>query len=131
MLKNGQQIGHYKILSAIGAGGMGEVFLAEDTQLKRKVALKILSTAFNQDKERLHRFEQEACDASALNHPNILTIHEFSSERGVSFIATEFIKGETLRERMRQEALSLGEALDLAILIAAALNVAHEAGIVH
>lgn len=131
MLKNGQQIGHYKILSAIGAGGMGEVFLAEDTQLKRKVALKILSTAFNQDKERLHRFEQEACAASALNHPNILTIHEFSSERGVSFIATEFIKGETLRERMRQEALSLGEALDVAIQIAAALNVAHEAGIVH
>lgn len=131
MLKNGQQIGHYKILSAIGAGGMGEVFLAEDTQLRRKVALKILPANIASEKERLHRFEQEAYAASALNHPNILTIHEFGAAEGTHFLATEYVDGETLREKLKSEELSLTDALNIAEQIAFALSAAHSAGIVH
>jgi len=131
MLSVDQQIGRYKIISPLGAGGMGEVFLAEDTQLKRKVALKILSATFAQDKKRLHRFEQEAFAASALNHPNILTVYEFDAENSVQFIATELVKGKTLRDKLDSEPLALREALEITLQIAAALQAAHEAGIVH
>jgi serine/threonine protein kinase len=131
MLENGQQIGHYKILSAIGAGGMGEVFLAEDTRLRRKVALKILPENIASDKERLHRFEQEAYAASALNHPNILTIHEFGAAEGMHFLASEYVDGETLREKLKSDELSLTDALNIAEQIAFALSAAHSAGIVH
>ncbi|CAN5210372.1 hypothetical protein BH10ACI1_BH10ACI1_15250 [soil metagenome] len=127
----GQIIGHYKTLKKIGAGGMGEVFLAEDMRLKRKIALKILPSMFGEDKERLRRFEQEARAASALNHPNILTVHDFGTEDRTIFIASEFVKGETLRERLDGEAMNLGEVLDIALQIAAALVAAHESGIVH
>src|SRR5215213_5079803 len=127
----GQIVGHYKICEKIGAGGMGEVFLAEDARLKRKIALKILPALPGQDKERLRRFKQEACAASALNHPNILTVHEFGAEDGTIYIASEFVKGETLRERLGSKAFDLHEALDIALQIAAALNAAHESGIVH
>jgi serine/threonine protein kinase len=97
MLQSAKQIGRYKILSPIGAGGMGEVFLAEDTSLARRVALKILPVDVAQDPERLRRFVQEAKVASALNHPNIITIHEIGETEETYFIVTEYIEGETLR----------------------------------
>ncbi len=96
MLTIGEKFSHYKIISALGAGGMGEVYLAEDTRLHRKVAFKILHKNIAADKERLQRFKQEARAASSLNHPNILTIYEFGFEREIHFLATEFIEGETL-----------------------------------
>ncbi len=93
-------ISHYRILERLGAGGMGEVYLAEDTKLGRKVAVKILGDDYTTNRDRLNRFEQEACAASALNHPNILTIHEVGVDDGRHFIATEYIDGKTLRARM-------------------------------
>src|SRR5438477_550023 len=130
-LRTGQQLGHYQILSRLGAGGMGEVYLAQDTRLGRKVALKILPTRFTQDAERLRRFEQEARAASALNHPNILTIHEIGQVDATHYIVTEFIDGQPLRQRMNSAKLMLSEALDVAVQVASALAAAHEAGIVH
>jgi serine/threonine protein kinase len=127
----GQQIGHYRVLSLLGAGGMGEVYLAEDTKLRRKIALKVLPAAIAQDQDRLRRFEQEAFAASALNHPNILTIFEFGVAGEAHFLASEFVQGETLRDRMQRAALSLAEALDIAIQIASALQAAHAANIIH
>ena len=130
-LKAGQTIGHYEILSTIGRGGMGEVYLAQDARLGRKVALKFLPNAFTQDRERLRRFEQEARAASALNHPNILTIHEIGKVNDQRFIATEFVDGETLREKMIDGPLKIADALKIAEQIASALAQAHEAGIIH
>jgi serine/threonine protein kinase/Tfp pilus assembly protein PilF len=125
-------ISHYRILNKLGAGGMGEVWLAEDTRLSRKVALKVLPAALIDNKERLQRFEQEACAASALNHPNILTIHEFGrSEDGTNFIVMEFVEGVTLTERKANGRTSVGEVLDVAVQVASALSAAHEAGIIH
>lgn len=131
MPRNGTQIGHYKILSAIGAGGMGEVFLAEDSRLNRKVALKVLPEIVAADFERLRRFEQEARAASALNHPNILTVFEFGFESGTHFLATELIEGETLRETIKGGELQLTDTLKIAEQVAFALSAAHTAGIVH
>ena len=128
--KPSQTIGHYSILSLIGEGGMGKVYLAEDTKLHRKVALKFLSRNFTDDNERLRRFEQEARAASALNHPNILTIHEIGEAAGCRFIATEFIEGQTLRGRL-PSVLDLDDALDIAIQVASALVAAHRVNIVH
>jgi serine/threonine-protein kinase len=130
-LAAGQTLGHYRILSQLGKGGMGEVYLAEDVRLDRKVALKILPTDVAANQERMRRFIQEAKAASALNHPNIVTIHEIDHANSIYFIATEFIEGETLRERMRRESLKLGEVLDVASQISSALAAAHDAGIVH
>jgi len=130
-LVEGQPIGHYQVLSFLGAGGMGEVYLAEDTKLRRKIALKLLPGEFTRHQERLRRFQQEAQAASALNHPNILTIHELGEVDGRQFIATEFVEGETLRERLKRSLLTLAEALDIAIQIASALATAHKAGIIH
>src|SRR5438093_8169306 len=96
----GTRLDRYEILSPLGAGGMGEVYLALDTRLKRKVALKLLPAAFTQDADRLRRFEQEAQAASALNHPNIITIHEIGEVNGTHFIATEIIETQTLRQQM-------------------------------
>src|SRR5436853_3252269 len=96
----GTRLDRYEILSPLGAGGMGEVYLALDTRLKRKVALKLLPAAFTQDADRVRRFEQEAQAASALNHPNIITIHEIGEVTGTHFMATEFIEGQTLRQQM-------------------------------
>ncbi len=124
-------LGHYRILEKLGAGGMGEVYLAEDTRLHRKVAFKVLPENFAADKERLHRFEQEARAASILNHPNILTVYEFGFEREIHFLATELIEGETLREVMNGGELFLSEALNIAEQTAFALSAAHAAGIVH
>src|SRR5438270_716419 len=128
--KSGQTVAHYNILSLIGEGGMGKVYLAEDTKLHRKVSLKFLSSTFTEDSQRLRRFEQEARAVSALNHPNILTIHEISETDGHRFIATEFIEGQTLRERLRT-ALEIDDALEIAIQVASALVAAHRVNIVH
>lgn len=110
---------------------MGEVYLAQDSQLRRPVALKILPQEFTKDEGRLRRFEQEAHAASALNHPYIITIHEIGSEGDTHFIATEFIDGESLRQRMGREGMKLGEALEVCIQAASALAAAHESGIIH
>jgi serine/threonine protein kinase/Tol biopolymer transport system component len=130
-LATGQQIGHYEILRLLGEGGMGEVYLAQDRKLHRKVALKLLPSCFTTDAERLRRFEQEAHASSALNHPNILTVYEIGETDSSRFIATEFVEGETLRERMSRSRLALHESLDIAIQIASALVAAHRAGVVH
>jgi len=130
-LAAGQQIGHYEILRLLGEGGMGEVYLAQDRKLHRKVALKLLPASFTTDKERVRRFEREAHAASALNHPNILTIHEIEEADVLHFIAMEYVEGETLRQRMSRSRLALNESLDIAIQIASALVAAHRAGVVH
>src|SRR5438270_10250100 len=127
----GTKLGRYEIRSKIGAGGMGEVYLAQDTKLVRKVALKILPADVAAHADRMKRFVQEAKAASALNHPNILTIHEIDQTDSGHFIATEFIDGETLRERLRNAPMKLGEVLDVAAQIASALAAAHAAGIIH
>src|SRR5215470_13586449 len=127
----GQGVGAYKILALLGRGGMGEVYLAEDKLLRRKVALKLLPAQFTNDTERVRRFEREASAASATNHPNILTIHEIGQVGGANYIATEFIDGQTLRQRMQNAKLSLNEVVDVAIQVAQALEAAHSAGIVH
>ena len=130
-LNAGTRLGRYEVRTQIGAGGMGEVYLAQDLNLRRCVALKLLPAEYTQDEGRLRRFEQEACAASGLNHPNILTIHEIGAEGEAHFIATEFIDGESLRERMTRSDMKLREMLDVVIQVAAALTAAHEAGIVH
>src|SRR6266581_9662962 len=128
--KSGQTLAHYRLLSLLGEGGMGKVYLADDTRLHRKVSLKFLSSSFAEDSQRLHRFEQEARAVSALNHPNILTIHEVGEADDHHFIATEFIEGQTLRERMRS-GLDIDDALDIAIQVASAMVAAHRVNIVH
>jgi eukaryotic-like serine/threonine-protein kinase len=130
-LSSGDTIGSYEVRAFISRGGMGEVYLAEDKRLGRKVALKLLPASFTTDNDRLRRFEQEARAASALNHPNIITIYEISQAAGTHVIATEFVEGETLRLRMRRSSLTLSETLNIAIQIADALSAAHKAGIVH
>jgi len=125
------KFGHYKILSPIGTGGMGEVYLAQDTKLERKVALKILPEKFTVDSDRIRRFVQEAKAASALNHPNIITIYEIGESDGTNYIATEFIEGKTLRGLIGEHSLRLADVLDVAIQIAEALAAAHTVGIVH
>src|SRR5690349_9695317 len=130
-LKPGQAVGSYEILSFISRGGMGEVYLAEDKRLGRKVALKLLPSSFTKNSDRLRRFEQEARAASALNHPNIITIFEIREAGSSHVIATEFVEGETLRTRLNRAALSISEALDIAIQVADALSAAHKAGIIH
>jgi serine/threonine protein kinase/predicted Zn-dependent protease len=133
-----QQVGHCRLLSLLGKGGMGEVWLAEDSQLRRKVAVKLLPSNFTHDPERVRRFVQEARAASALNHPNIITIHEIGflskGDGETQYLVTEYVDGETLRDRMNsapQRQMNLSEALDVASQVAAALSVAHAAGIVH
>ena len=127
----GQNVGHYRILELLGAGGMGAVYLADDTRLNRKIALKVLPPYFTSSPERVRRFEQEARAASALNHPNIITIHEIGQLNGSNFIITEFVKGETLRHKLSNGQLSVGQAVEIADQVAAALDAAHKAGIIH
>ena len=130
-IATGTQLGAYKILSPLGAGGMGEVYLAEDTRLDRQIALKLLPAEFTQDVERVRRFIQEAKAASALNHPNIITIHEVGESEGLHFIVTELIDGQTLRRALTSAPLSLPTALEIAAQVASALAAAHAAGITH
>jgi hypothetical protein len=131
VLQPGTTLGRYQIRSQLGAGGMGEVYLAQDTRLDRQVALKILPDAVAADPDRMKRFVQEAKAASGLNHPNIITIYEIDETDSTPFIAAEFIEGSTLRERMRAQPLSVGEVLNVAVQVAGALAAAHANGIVH
>jgi len=110
MFDSGKTFGRYKVRSVIGTGGMGEVYLAEDIELERLVALKVLLAEVAQDSERIRRFVQEAKAASALNHPNILTVYEIGQFEGSRFIATEHIKGKTLRDRLKTKPLCTGSA---------------------
>ena len=130
-LTAGSKVGRYEIRSQIGSGGMGEVYLALDSKLERSVALKILPKQVSADHDRMVRFTQEAKSASALNHPNIITIHEVEHDGGVNFIVMEFVDGETLRQHVADTRMSVSEVLDVVIQLASALAAAHEAGIVH
>jgi tetratricopeptide (TPR) repeat protein len=130
-LPAGTRFGRYTVSSLLGTGGMGEVYLAQDTTLRRLVAIKLLPEEFTRDDSRLRRFEREAHAASTLNHPNILTIHEIGEHEGHHFIATEYVEGESLRQRLARTRMEIREALDVAQQMAAALAAAHEAGIVH
>src|SRR2546430_11000561 len=129
VLSPNSNLSHYRIVSKIGAGGMGEVYLAQDTKLDRKVALKILPAEVAADRNRMNRFVQEAKAASALNHPNIITIHEIDQTDSAHFIAMEFIDGETLRERLSGAPMNLSEVLDVAIQTSSAFSAAHAAGL--
>jgi serine/threonine protein kinase len=129
-LEAGKRFGYYEIIKQIGAGGMGEVYRARDEKLNRDVAIKVLPASLSENHDRLSRFEQEAQAAGALNHPNILTIHEIGEVDGCRFIATEFIEGQTLRERLRS-GVELDDALDIAIQVASALVAAHRVNIIH
>ncbi len=126
-----QQVQQYKVLSQLGAGGMGEVWLAEHILLKRKVALKLLPERFASNADRILRFEREGLATSALNHPNILTIYEIGRTETTFFIAAEYIEGQTLRQRIRTGRMKVLEAIDVARQVASALNAAHSAGIIH
>src|SRR4029450_6568987 len=127
----GKLIGHYRIESLIGGGGMGEVYLARDERLGRKAALKLLPDSLTTDETQLSRFKNEARSASALNHPNILTVYEIGAEGNLLFIATEFIEGITLRASLARGRIKPHAALEIAVQVASALAAAHKAGIVH
>src|SRR6266850_3868009 len=129
-LASGTKLGRYEIRSKIGEGGMGEVYLARDTQLGRDVAIKVLPSSYSDDAERLHRFEQEACAASALNHPNILIVHDIGTHDGSPYIVSELLEGETLRKRLSGTAVPSRRAIDYALRIAHGLAAAHEKGII-
>ena len=127
----GREFGHYRITRLLGRGGTGEVYLAEDTRLGRKVALKFLPASLGGDDSRVRRFEHEALAVSALNHPNILTVYEFGTDQGQQFLATEFVDGRTLREALHSPTIVLDDVLRIAEQAAFALSAAHKAGIVH
>src|SRR6202140_46120 len=124
-------LGPYEIRSPLGAGGMGEVYRARDTRLGRDVAIKVLPASFSADRDRLERFAQEARAAAALNHPNILSIFDIGDERGVFYVVSELLEGETLRERLKTGALSNRKAIDYALQVARGLAAGHEKGIVN
>src|SRR4030095_5736052 len=127
----GTKLGRYEIHSKLGEGGMGEVYAGRDTQLGRDVAVKVLPTTVSSDAERLRRFEQEACAASALNHPNILVVHDIGAHDGTTYVVSELLEGETLRKRIAGTPLAQRRAIDYALQIANGLAAAHEKGIIH
>ena len=131
ILVTGQRLANYEVMDQLGKGGMGEVYLALDLRLGRRVALKLLPSAYTNDADHVRRLEQEARAASALNHPNIVTIHEIGDADSLHFMATEFVEGVTLRQRMANTQLNLREIVDVSLQVASALRAAHEAGIVH
>src|ERR1700681_3195056 len=130
-LAPGTKLGHYEMLAPIGAGGMGEVYRAKDTRLGRDVALKILPESFAREPDRLRRFEQEARAVAALNHPNILAIHDVGQHDGTPFLVSELLEGESLRAILDRGALPQRKAIDYGVQIAQGLAAAHEKGIVH
>src|SRR5205807_2732951 len=130
-LSANNELSHYRIVSKIGEGGMGEVWRARDTKLGRDVAIKVLPAAFSENTDRLNRFEQEAQAAGALNHPNILSIYHIGTHQGAPYIVSELLEGETLRERIAGGALPQRKAIDYALQIAKGLAAAHEKGIIH
>ena len=121
----------YQLISRLGAGGMGEVYLAHDMKLDRRVALKVLSPELAADRDRLRRFHQEARAASSLNHPNILVVHDFGELDGRPYLVTEFIEGETLRQRLQQGRLPIRDVVEIGLQMAGALAAAHARGLVH
>src|SRR5438876_6760030 len=127
----GDTVGGYKVLDVVGRGGMGEVYRARDTRLKRDVAIKVLPRAFAADGERLHRFEQEARSAAALNHPNIVSVHDMGTADGSPYIVFELLEGQNLRQLLRQGPIPVSKVLNYAIQAAHGLAAAHDAGIVH
>src|SRR4029453_11488111 len=128
----GQIISHYRIISSLGTGGMGEVYLAEDTHLRRRVALKLLPASFTGETDRMRRFAQEACAASALTHPNVCTIHEVGdAEDGRHYIVMEYVEGVTLRRHMMLKRMAVAEVVEVTIQIASGLAAAHAVGVVH
>jgi Tol biopolymer transport system component len=130
-LASGTRLDHYEIISLLAIGGMGQIYLAEDTTLQRRVALKVLPLEFTDDEHALQRFGREALAASALNHPNIVTIHECGQADGLRFIVSELVEGSTLREKLANGRFELNAILDIALQIASALDAAHSAGIIH
>src|SRR5580698_2812252 len=130
-LTSGTKLGPYEILAPLGAGGMGEVYRARDTRLGREVALKILPHSFASDADRLRRFEQEARAVAALNHPNILAIHDIGEQDGTPFLISELLEGNSLRAELEAGALSQRKAADYAVQVAQGLAAAHEKGITH
>ena len=131
MLGTGTKLGRYEIRSQLGAGGMGEVYLARDPKINRDVAIKVLPADFSSDSERLRRFEQEAQAVGALNHPNILSIYDVDTHDGSPYVVSELLEGETLREQLKGNALPVRKAIDYALQIASGLAAAHSRGIVH
>ncbi|MGE0132973.1 MAG: protein kinase [Blastocatellales bacterium] len=127
----GKQLGPYQLISFIGAGGMGEVYAARDTRIGRKVAVKLLPAAVARDADRLRRFEQETRAVGMLNHPNILTIHDVGTYEGAPYLVSELLEGETLRERLKNGALPMSKAVDIALQITRGLAAAHDQGVVH
>src|SRR5262245_51657294 len=130
-LPSGSRLGPYEVLAPLGAGGMGEVYRARDPRLGRAVAIKVLPASFSSDSHRLQRFEQEARAASALNHPNIVTVHDIGASDGVSYIAMELVDGVSLRELLTSGPLPEKKMLEVSVQIADGLGKAHSAGIVH
>ena len=130
-LNTGSKLGPYEVVGLLGAGGMGEVYRARDSRLKREVAIKILSQVISADADRLHRFEQEALATAALNHPNILAVFDIGVSEGSPYAVSELLEGETLRERLRSGSIPVRKALDYALQITRGLAAAHEKGIVH
>src|SRR4030095_2122254 len=128
-LKSGDRLRQYEIVKKIGEGGMGSVYLANDVKLRRLVAIKVIARGVSTDGADLQRFEQEAIAASALNHPNILTIHEINSSKGCRFIVSEYVSGQSLRDKIGK--LSIDESIDIAVQTASALDTAHKNGIIH
>src|SRR5712664_193279 len=127
----GNNIGRYKILEILGHGGMGEVYLAQDSRLARRVALKLLPASITDDRERVRRFDQEARAASSISHPNVAHIYEIGESDGRHYITMEYVRGQTLRQVLRQRSLSPDQALDIGIQVATALSAAHRAGVIH
>src|ERR1022692_89392 len=130
-LTPGSKLGPYEIVAPLGAGGMGEVFRARDSRLKREVAIKVLPQGLSLDADRLRRFEQEALATAALNHPNILAVFDIGTNEGSPYVVSELLEGETLRERLRSGSVAVRKTLDYALQIAHGLAAAHEKGIVH
>ncbi|HEY8225651.1 MAG TPA: serine/threonine-protein kinase, partial [Pyrinomonadaceae bacterium] len=130
-VSTGTKLGRYEIRSKIGEGGMGEVYLARDLEIGRDVAVKVLPSTFSTDKDRLQRFQQEACAAGALNHPNILSIYDVGKHDGSPYVVSELLEGETLRKRISGTGLGQRRAIDYASQIANGLAAAHEKGIIH
>jgi len=131
MVEAGEQIGRFEIIKNLATGGMGEVYLAKDTRLDRKVAIKFLRKEFNEAIDPLHRFEREAKSASSLNHPNIITIYEVGTWKNADFIAMEFVDGMSVRQILNEKDIDVNEALNIVIQVASALSAAHAAGIIH
>ena len=131
MLEAGTQLGPYEILSPLGAGGMGEVYRARDTRLKRDVAIKVVPDHLTKDRETLNRFEREAQAVAALSHPNILAVHDVGTEGNTSYVVMELLEGETLRDRVRRSAFPWRKAVEIGAAVADGLAAAHDKGIVH